>query len=166
MSIRVDAAGDKDPCSGSSREGERSKRSSEDLVDGNLGSVPVRAAEANNVGIVATDGDGTWGSGGVEQAVLEEELDCEGGAVGLGVLRLGNGGERDMTRGDDGSKPVGTGGPPEHRSSATVAGVRFPARGSVEGELIASVAGLTGNGVGESGVNGEESTGLDVLGRD
>ena len=135
-------------------------------MDGNLGSVPVRAAKANNVGIVAADGDGAWGSGGVVKAVLEQELDCKGGAVGLGVLRLGNGGERDMTRGDDGSEPVGPGRPPEHCGSAAVTGVRFPARGSVEGELIASVAGLSADGVGESGVNGEESVGLHVFGGD
>ena len=166
MSIRVDAAGDKDPCNGSSREGERSKRSSEDLVDGNLGSVPVRAAKANDVGIVAPDGDGAWGSGGVETAVLKQELDCKGGAVGFGMLCLGNSGERDVTRGDDGSEPVGPGRPPEHGGGAAVTGVKFPARCTVEGELVASVAGLTADGVGESGVNCEESIGLHVFGGD
>ena len=112
MSIRVDAAGDKDPCSGSSREGERSERSSEDLVHSDLGRVPVRAATADNVRVVAADGNGAWGSTGVEQAVFEEQLDCEGGSVCLGVLSLGRGRECDVPSGDDGPERIVAGGGP------------------------------------------------------
>ena len=109
---RVDAAGDEDPCNGSAGKGKGSKWSGEDFVDSDLGSVPMRAAKSDDVGVIATDGDGAGGSGGVEQAVFEEELDCERGTVGLGVFSLGRGRKRDVSRGDDGPEPIDVEGGP------------------------------------------------------
>ena len=135
-------------------------------MDGNLRSVPVCAAKAYDFWIVAPDGNGALGNGGVEAAMLKQELDCKGGAVGFSMLCLESGGERDVTSGDDGAEPVGTGRPPENGGSAAVTGVRLPARCTVEGELVASVAGLAMDGVGEGGINCQESAGLHVFGGD
>ena len=62
----VDAAGDEDPCNGSAGKGKGSKWSGKDFVDSDLGNVPMRAAETDDVGVIATNGDGAGGSGGVE----------------------------------------------------------------------------------------------------
>ena len=135
-------------------------------MDGNLRSVPVCAAKAYDVGIVAPDGNGARGDGGVEAAMLKQELDCKGGAVGFSMLCLESGGERDVTSGDDGAEPVGAGRPPENGGSAAVTGVGLPARCPVEGEFVTSVAGLTVDGVREGGINCQEGVGLHNFGGD
>ena len=80
-------------------------------MDGNLGSVPVRAAEADNVGIVAADGDGAWGSGGVVKAVLEQELDCKGGAMASACSALEMVGSATWRVAMTGRSPLALGGP-------------------------------------------------------
>ena len=135
-------------------------------MDGYLRSVPMFAAKAYNVGVVAPDGNGARGDGGVEAAMLKQELDCKGGAVGFGMLCLKGGGERDVTSGDDGAEPVGAGRPPENGGSAAVTGVGLPASCPVEGEFVPSVAGLTVDGVREGGIDCQEGVGLHNFGGD
>ena len=57
------------------------------------------------------------------------------------------------------------GGTPEYSSSAAASGIGFAARGAVEGELEAGVAGLTGYMVRKCGIDGKECTEGDVFDR-
>ena len=83
----VEVAGQQDPRGGSACEGKCPKGSCKNFVDCYLGAVPMRPAKANDVGVVAADGDGARRSSWVQLTVREQKLNRERGTVGLGAFR-------------------------------------------------------------------------------